>query len=158
METPKPAKEHQWLEQLVGEWTFEGDCWMGPDQPRAKTKGRWTFRSLGGFWVVADGTGEDPHGVDHLSLMTIGYEPQSGRFVGTFIASMMTKLWSYDGYLEDGRLVLEAEGPAFSGQGTALYRDIIAIEGRDGFRLTSEVRGEDGGWQEFLTADYRRAA
>ncbi|RXF73322.1 DUF1579 domain-containing protein [Hansschlegelia zhihuaiae] len=158
METPKPAKEHEWLGQLVGDWTFEGDFWMGPDQPRVKTSGRWSIRSLGGLWVVADGVGEDPTGATNTSQMTIGYEPERGRFVGSFIASMMTKFWLYDGQLDGDRLVLEAEGPAFSGQGTALYRDVFAIEGREGFRLTSEVQGEDGGWTEFLTADYRRAA
>ena len=31
--TAEPTKEHQWLQQLVGEWTAEMECVMGPDQP-----------------------------------------------------------------------------------------------------------------------------
>jgi len=37
METPKPQKEHLWLQRLVGEWTVETECQMGPDQPPART-------------------------------------------------------------------------------------------------------------------------
>ena len=35
-------KQHRWLQQLVGEWTYESDCNMGPDQPKVKFKGTET--------------------------------------------------------------------------------------------------------------------
>jgi hypothetical protein len=60
--------------------------------------------------------------------MTLGYDPQTQRFVGSFVASMMTHLWPYNGTLnaEGTVLTLDAEGPSFAGDGaTAKYQDII---------------------------------
>lgn len=36
----EPTPEHRWLQQLVGEWMYEGSCGMGPDQPPMTGKGR----------------------------------------------------------------------------------------------------------------------
>jgi len=160
-EFPKPQKEHEWLLQLVGEWEFEGDCAMGPDQPRMRSTGTERVRSIGGFWTVGEGASEIPGtGVPTSSIMTLGFDSATGRFVGSFIASMMTKFWTYDGFLDEGgkKLVLEAEGPNMVAGGTALYRDVIEIVGPDHRRLVAHIQGEDGGWTEFMTADYRRVA
>jgi hypothetical protein len=48
--------------------------------------------------------------------MSIGWDPERGRFIGTFPSSMMAYLWLYDGVLEaDGRvLTLSAEGPSYT--------------------------------------------
>ena len=44
----EPQREHQWLQKLVGEWTYEGEASMEPDQPREKFTGTESVRSLGG--------------------------------------------------------------------------------------------------------------
>jgi Protein of unknown function (DUF1579) len=36
------------------------------------------------------------------------------------------------------------------------YRDVIQLEGDDRRVLTSYMPGEDGTWQRFMTATYRR--
>lgn len=43
----EPRKEHQWLQQLVGVWTYESEAVMGPDKPMEKFKGRESVRSIG---------------------------------------------------------------------------------------------------------------
>jgi hypothetical protein len=115
----EPHKEHEWLQRFVGEWTFEGECVMGPDQPPMKSTGSESVRSIGGLWVMGEGRGEMPGGGPSTSIVTLGYDPQKRRFVGTFIASMMTYLWVYDGALDAAGkvLTLDAEGPTFSGDG-----------------------------------------
>jgi hypothetical protein len=158
---PAAQKEHEWLQQLVGEWTSELTCSMGPDQPPSITSGTETVRSLGGLWIVGDGTGETPGGTPMTSVITLGFDPAKGRFVGTFVASMMTMIWHYEGALDtDGRtLTLDTEGPSFTGDGTtSKYRDIVTIESRDHRTMTSQVLGADGGWTRFMTAHYRRKA
>lgn len=157
----EPQTEHAWLQQLVGEWESEMTCSMGPDQPPFTTKGTESVRSLGGLWTVGDGTGETPDGNACTTVMTLGFDPAKGRFVGTFVASMMSMIWHYEGALDaDGKtLTLETEGPSMSGDGSmSKYRDIVTILSPDHRTLTSKMPGENGEWTEFMTAHYRRKA
>jgi len=124
----KSQKEHYWLDQLVGEWNVLNDCTM-PDGSSSATKGTMICRSLGGMWLICESVGESAEGISWSSIMTLGYDPKKGCYVGTFIGSMMANIWHYDGTLDptEKRLLLETEGPAFSGVGTCKYRDKIEI-------------------------------
>src|SRR5688572_24232214 len=161
-ETPmkaEPQKQHQWLHKLVGEWTYESEASMGPDQPPSKFKGAETVRSLGGLWVICDGQGEMPGGDTANMIMTLGFDPQKQRFVGTWLGSMMTHLWVYDGSLDAAErvLTLSAEGPSFVAEGKmAKYQDIIEFIDDDHRTLTSRFLSDDGTWQQFMTAHYHR--
>src|SRR5262245_55466294 len=123
----EPQPEHRWLDRLVGEWTYESESVMAPGQPAMKSQGSETVRSLGGLWTIGEGEGEMPEGGMHRYVMILGYEPLSKRFVGTFVASMMTYLWIYSGSMDEaGRvLALDAEGPSFIGEGMGKYQDRI---------------------------------
>jgi Protein of unknown function (DUF1579) len=151
-------KEHQWLNQLIGEWIYESECIMGPDQPPSKSKGTEVVRSLGGAWIVAEGEGEMPDGSLGQTIMTLGFDPQKNQFVGTFIGSMMTYLWPYNGSLDtEGKiLTLDSEGPNFSNGVISPYQDIIELVSNDHKILTSQIRMDDGTWNHFMTAHYHR--
>jgi len=154
-----PQKEHQWLEKLVGEWTYETEASMGPDKPPEKFKGTESVRSVGGLWMICEGRGEMPGGGTATTIMTLGYDPAKKRYLGTFLGSMMTHLWVYDGELDlaGNKLTLDAEGPSFTEGGkTAKYRDAIEFKSDDHRVLTSHVLGDDGQWHGFMTAHYRR--
>ena len=151
------AKEHLWLSKFVGDWTMEAECLMGPDQPPVKTTGLQTTRMLGNLWLIAEGEGECPDGSIAQSIITLVYDPQKQRFVGTFIASMMTHLWPYEGVLEGDVLTLDSEGPSFTGEGPMVkYQDIIEHVDDDHWILRSRMPGKDGQWIQFMTAHYRR--
>lgn len=156
MEKPEPLKEHRWLQQLVGEWTFEGEAMMGPDKPPEVFKGTERVRQLGDVWFLAEGEGA---GGGSMSVATLGYDPLKKRFVGTFIASMLTHLWIYDGYLDAAErvLTLETEGPSMAGDGTtAKYKDVIEIESADRRSMSSHMQGDDGAWVQVMRMAYRR--
>ena len=92
--------------------------------------------------------------------MTLGYDPARKRFVGTFIGSMMTHLWVYDGALDAAGkvLTLDAEGPTSPAEGKmAKYQDIIEFKSDDHRVLSSQMLGDDGKWHHFMTANYRRS-
>jgi hypothetical protein len=77
--------------------------------------------------------------------------------VGTFIGSMMSHLWVYEGALDatEQVLTLETEGPGMAADGTmAKYRDVIVND--DHRVMTSHVLSDDGRWHAFMTANYRR--
>jgi hypothetical protein len=91
--------------------------------------------------------------------MTLGYDPARGKFVGTFVASMMTHLWVYEGTLDSAGkvLTLDTEGPGMAGDGKMVkYKDVIEFKSDDHRTLTSHMLGDDGKWQQFMTAHYRR--
>ena len=155
----EPQKEHQWLQQLVGEWTSEAECSMGPGQPSTKSYGTERVRMVGDVWMVGEGQGEMPGGDMATMIMTLGYDPQKKKYLGTWIGSMMTHMWHYDGEMDaSGRiLTLSAEGPSMAGDGTmAKYQDIIEIKSKDHRTLSSRILGPDGTWNHFMTAHYRR--
>lgn len=155
----EPTKEHRWLLRMVGEWSFEGECIMGPDQPPMKSTGNCVTRSLGDLWTLNEGWGEMPGGGDMRSIITLGFDPAKGKFVGTFTASMMTHLWLYEGSLDAAGkvLTLDAEGPSMTGDGgMAKYQDIVTVENDDHWILSSQMLGPDGKWHKFMTAHYRR--
>jgi Protein of unknown function (DUF1579) len=155
----EPQKEHQWLQQFVGEWTYEAEATMAPGQPPSKFEGSESVRSLGGLWILAEGQGEMPGCGAATTALTLGYDPQQQRYVGTWIGSMMTQLWVYDGALDAaGRvLTLHAEGPHMAAEGQmAKYKDVVEFKSEDHRVLTSHMLGEDGEWHEFMVAHYRR--
>lgn len=155
----EPQKEHQWLQRLVGEWTYESEAMCEPGQPPEKFKGTESVRSMGGLWVLCEGRGEMPGGGMATMLMTLGYDPQKQKYVGTWIGSMMTYLWVYDGLLDAAErvLTLNAEGPDFAVEGKlAKYRDAIEFKSDDHRVLTSHRLGDDGKWHPIMTANYRR--
>jgi hypothetical protein len=159
LEAARPRKEHDWLHKLIGEWEYETVS-EEPGKPPTKSVGTERVRSIGGIWIVGEGEGEMPGGAGPATtLLTLGYDPQKGRFVGTWIGSMMPNLWVYDGFLDAAErvLTLESEGPSFTNPGAlGKYRDIITIVDDDYHTLTAKFLGDDGTWNEMMTMHFRR--
>lgn len=141
----EPTKEHEWLKQLAGEW--EGDV----------ANCTQNARLLGGLWLVSDfkaTVGDKPMS----AVLTIGYDPQTKKFVGTWIDSMTTHLWTYEGTLDaTGKiLTLAAEGPNPATGKIAKMRDVLEIKTKDHNVMSSQIQGDDGKWQTFMTVNYKR--
>ena len=152
----KPQPEHQWLDQLVGEWKFEHDCKM-QDGSRATAQGVMTCRSLGGLWLICESTGDSPDGA-WSSIMTLGFDPAQNQYVGTFVASMMANIWPYHGVPDaTGKMLpLNSEGPRFDGKGIGKYRDTIEIIDSNTWLFRSELESDDGNWLQFMIATNTR--
>lgn len=146
--------------QFVGTWNFEHECVMGPDQPPMKSSGTQSIKALGSLWTLGEMDGPGPDGTPVRSLITLGYDPARKCFVGSFIASCMTHLWPYTGRLDDSLRVLEldSEGPSFTGDGYAKYKDIIEIVDENHYKMRSRFLGPDGTWTEFMQGLYTRSS
>ena len=154
----KPQAEHEWLHKLVGEWTCEGEAMAAPGEPPARWKSTEVVRSLGGMWVVGEGHGETPGGSTAHTMITLGFDGKKGRYVGTFVGSMMSSMWVYEGTLDTaGRvLTLDTDGPSMSGEGSAKYQDIVEFQSNDERSLSSLVQSPNGEWQQIMRITYRR--
>jgi hypothetical protein len=155
----EPQKEHAWLQKLVGEWAFDVEATMEPGCAPGHFQGTESVRSIGGLWIVAEGKGEMPGGGTATSMMTLGYDPQKKRYLGTWIGSMMTHLWIYDGALDAAEkvLTLDTEGPDMTAEGKLTkFKDVFEVKSDDHRVLTSYMLGTNGEWHHFMTAHYRR--
>lgn len=155
---PTPQPEHQWLLQLVGEWTSEMKASMGPGEPEQTFVATERVRAIGELWVVCESTGESPIGPS-LSIMTLGYDPTKQRFVGNFIGSSMAYHWVYEGQLDAAKkvLTLDTLGPSFEDQAKLVkYQDIIEIISPTERTLTARYQGADGQWQQLMVVRYQR--
>lgn len=144
---------HLWLQRLVGEWTTETEATM-PDGSVSKISGKASARKLGEYWVVIESTGPMPGDEEEgRTIISLGYDRHKGRFVGSFVGSMMMNLWIYDGELtDDGTLNLDTEGEDMTDETkTAPYRDAIRFESDDVYVMTSHYRDENGAWSPFVT-------
>ena len=155
---PEPTEQHAWLNQLVGEWSVVAEMTPAPGAEPMRLESTESVRSIGGLWTLAEGSAEFG-GARLTTLMTLGYDPDEGAFVGSWIDTMHTHLWTYRGELDAAGkvLTLDTEGPDFENPGkTARYRDAIESAGPDKRVLTSSVQSADGAWNSFLRAEYTR--
>jgi hypothetical protein len=155
---PGPEKEHQWLQKFVGDWDTESKGMMGPDQPPVECAGTLTSRTLGGFWVVNEMKG-DVMGAPMTGIQTIGYDAAKKKYVGTWVDSMTSYMWQYEGQVDNtGKiLTLEAEGPNFSADGKlATFHDVYEFTSDDEIVITSKMLGDDGKWITFMTGTAKR--
>jgi len=159
MEKIELRPEHEWLQRFVGDWSWEAEVDHGPDAPVAgPMTGTERVRSLDGAWIVCEGESEYAGQRNH-SVITLGFDPMRNRFVGTYVGSMMTHLWVYDGRLDSEQrvLTLDCEGPSFADPKVLVpYRDVFEMDGPDHRTLRAEVRHSDGSWHHFMTTRYTR--
>ncbi|MBL8851132.1 MAG: DUF1579 domain-containing protein [Planctomycetaceae bacterium] len=153
----KPEKEHEWLQQLVGEWETHGKMDAAPGQEAFECHGSETTRSIGGLWVVAEGEAASM-GMSVESVLTLGYDPAKKKFVGTWIDSMFNHLWHYEGTLDESGTVLTllTEGPNFTKPGEmAPYKETLEFKDKD-HKVFSSYTQVDGEWVKFMTVEGKR--
>lgn len=156
-EPPTPA--HKWLNQLVGEWKTESTA-QSPDGETFKCEGTATATSLGGFWVIIT-IDNQMDGTTMRGVMTVGYNPKSKKYIGTWVDSMTSYLWKYEGTRdESGKILpLEAAGPNMlvpDSDKLLKYRDTIEIKSPDHFVLVGSVEAEPGNWVTFMKMNFKR--
>lgn len=155
----RPVPEHQWLQQLIGEWRVESEMTMGPGQPKQKSEGTESVQSLGGLWAFGEGKATLPGGTVMNYYSALGYDVSFKEYRGCWFASMSSHLWKYTGELSaDGKVMtLHCVGPNMVIDGeTTNYREVIEIQDADHRTLTSYAQDENGDWQECMKLHYTR--
>jgi hypothetical protein len=155
---PKPRSEHDWLHQFLGEWETEMACRPESSESRIKSKGTERVWSIGDLWIVAENKSEVMNR-PMTGVLTLGYDPERKRYVGTWISSSTAYLWHYTGSLDQsGRvLTLETEGPCpHSTSSVAKFKEVVQVQSKDQRVFTSSMQALDGRWVPLLTINYRR--
>jgi hypothetical protein len=155
---PVPHKQHEWLQQLAGEWDSECEIHMAAGQPPITSKGVEKARMVGGFWLLCESSGTIMD-MPMAGIMTLGYSEEEKKFIGTWVDSMGDYMWKYVGQLDaDGKkLTLETKGPSLQKPGTlSNYREVLELKDKDHKVFTSSVQGDDGAWTKMVTINFRR--
>jgi len=151
--------QHTWLKQLIGDWTCNARCAM-PDGSTSITTAQETVRQIGDLFIVAELTGETPGSDQPLSsMLTLGFDPDKDKFVGTWIGSPMPQLIAYEGTLsEDNKtLTLDCQAPGYDDPSeTKNYQDVLVIKSPDEREFHSQLQNDDGSWNRFMTCTYTR--
>jgi hypothetical protein len=154
---PASGAEHAWLGQLAGEWEAVTEAVVAPGQPPLQSKGTESIRRLGDSWVVSE-VESSFMDMPFSAVFTLGYDPEAKKFVGTWVDSLSSYLWRYEGTLDaEGKtLTLEKEGPCVRTPGThARFRDVLEVKGPRERTYTSRAL-IDGAWETIVTVHSRR--
>ena len=155
---PAPVKEHAWLDRFLGEWTTEAEITCEPDKPPMMCKGTDRVRRLGGFWIIAEGQ-SDMGEMSFGSVLTLGYDPQNQKYVGTWVDTMTSHLWKYEGTVNEAGTILtldtDAECPGTPGK-LSKFKEVTEFKSDDHRVFTSSIQGEDGEWRTVVRVNFRR--
>jgi hypothetical protein len=155
---PAPTREHDWLKQFAGDWATEAECFMEPGKPPTKARGAESARMLGGFWLLADGKSDSAE-MPFAYRLTLGFDPEKRKYIGTWVDSMTSYLWRYEGSVDpSGRiLTLETTGYCPTQPGKLVqFREVTEFKDSAHRRFTSTMQNADGTWTTLLTVNYRR--
>jgi hypothetical protein len=151
--------EQAWLAGLVGDWTYIFEAGASSDHPGTTATGRERVWAIGEVWVALENVSAEAEGTSSHSLTTIGFQPDTGRFMGQVIGTMSAVPFLYDGVLDapGSELHLVTEGPAITpGNDRDRYRDVFRMTGANDRVTIAQVLTATGEWREFMRTTYRR--
>ena len=148
-----PTEHHEWLKKLIANWTFTHEC------GDMSSKGSESVRAFSDLWIVGDGQGEIPGTDDTMRMrVTLGYDPNTQRYIGTWIGGPMAQMFVYNGTREGDTLTLDTEGPSFEDPAKIVrYQDVYTFVDDHTRTLRSQKLEDDGSWTVFMNATYTRA-
>lgn len=156
--SPPTSSGHKWLKKFVGEWTCTNQGIGAAESESVTGTGSMSSRMIGDYWVVNEMKG-DMGGFTFTGLQTIGYDAKKQKFTATWIDSVMDYRWIYEGTLDEkeNKIVFDAEGPSFTGDGTTgQYRDIYEFKSDDDIIVLSQGKNSEGKWITFMSGEMRR--
>jgi hypothetical protein len=155
----KPVQEHEWLQQLVGEWRTKAEMTM-PDGSTANSEGTESVTNLGGLWAFAEGKAQMPDGNGMVYKAGFGYDVSFKEYRAFWLADMSSHLWKSTGTMSEDKktLTLDCVGPHMEKDGeTANYRDVHELIDANHRRMTSFGQDDDGNWNQFMKVEFTRA-
>lgn len=105
---PTPTAEHRLLKEHAGKWKVACRFYMEPGKPPMESDATEKIEMVGDFWTVSRYEAQ-MMGAPFVGSATMGFEPHSGKFVSTWVDSMMPVHCTFTGKLKGDTIVLEGE-------------------------------------------------
>ena len=133
-ESPEVTEHHKMLTAGAGTWEGTMTTYM---MGETSMPARETVVAVGEFWTHANFECEFM-GMPYNGMGALGYDPDKGKFVGTWIDNMTTSLTTMEGdYDPDSRkLTMHWMGPDMAGNMVPHYSENVRSEDGNGYAMT----------------------
>jgi hypothetical protein len=142
-----PGKPHEALTEMTGNWHTLTQHFMTPGQPPVESEGTCEQTMLlGGRYLQQEFHG-DMMGAPFSGIGITGFDNQSQKYVSTWIDSMSTRIFYFEGTADaDSRIITQecrSEDPI---KGPMTWRSVTRVVDRD--THTFEMYGTDKSGRE----------
>jgi hypothetical protein len=129
---PEATHEHRLLKEHVGTWKVACTYFMDPTKPPMEVTATETIEMLGEFWTRSVFRA-DIGGFMMEGSATVGYDPEKGKWVSTWIDNGIPFLFYFEGDLDEsiGALEMTGTGPSPIDGGPTTYRTVETVIGPD---------------------------
>lgn len=134
MQMPEPTAQHMELQKHVGE--YEGTITMFmPGMDATPAPAQETVRTFGPFWTTNDFTCEFM-GMPYQGHGFTGYDPEKGKYVGTWIDNLSPALAIMEGEYDEAKkaTVMHWEAPDMTGKVVPHRSEIV--QSKDAYTMT----------------------
>ncbi len=123
-----PGAPHKMLAKLVGSWTTKTKAWMEPEKPPTEGTGTCEQRMiLDGHYLQQEYTG-DMMGSPFTGINLIGYDNHIKKYVSTWIDSMSTGIYYFEGTAStDGKTITQECSYDDPVRGPMVWRSVTKI-------------------------------
>lgn len=158
-ETPmaKPTSHHLAMKAAEGTWDGIVKVYMAPGKPPMVSKAVEVNKLVpGGLWLQSEFK-SDMMGTPFEGRGLFGYDPATGKHVGTWVDSMVPSQAISTGTCKDGckEVTSYFEGPGMDGKLTT-FKEISTEKDADHRTMTMFIKGQDGAFVLNLEIEYTR--
>jgi len=153
---PRPTAEHLLIQQHVGRWNVQCKFYMDPSQPPMETAATEVIEAIGPLWTVSRFE-TDMMGMPFVGCATLGYEPHTGKFVGTWMDCMGPVFFHLTGTQKGDTITMHANALSYATGAVAPHRTTERHISKDERVFEMFVTMPDGNELKMMTTHYRRA-
>ncbi|MDY0039439.1 MAG: DUF1579 domain-containing protein [Desulforhabdus sp.] len=152
-----PGAPHKSLGKMAGSWNVECKSWMEPGKPPMESTGTSEQKMIfGGRYLQQEFTG-DMMGSPFTGMGIVGYDNHTKKFVSTWIDSMSTGIYFFEGSAgENDKIIIQESSYDDPIMGPTKYRSVSRIV--DDNTLTFEMYSIDKSGKEakMMEMTYKR--
>ena len=151
----EPGAGFDWLKQFEGTWNVES---KEPGAEEISHTAVMKSEAVGQHWMVSKQSGKMGE-IDFEAVQTVGFDEKKGKFIGTWVDSTSSFTWQLTGELDETgkKLKLGSEGADWSDPTKKRkYRDIYEFKSENEIATVSQMMGDGGKWQTFMTSTMTR--
>lgn len=154
-----PGDPHKSLAKMAGSWDTNCKSWMEPDKPPMESTGTCEQKMiLGGRYLQQEYSG-DMMGSPFTGMGIVGYDNHTKKFVSTWIDSMSTGIYFFEGTAgKDGKTITQESRYDDPVMGPMKYRSVSKILDDNTLMFEMYATDKSGKETKMMEMTYTRKA